>query len=401
MNEELKTQAQVMLMEAGHIVKRQQERARLLGENFNLFEILRIEHYEVSTHSRLIAELLDPQGRHGQGTLFLDAFLQVFAFQDKIESKSATVHVEHGIGVKSEVSGGRLDILIQDGKGRKIAIENKIYAADQENWVVRYSEALNAEDSLVYLTLLGTEIDGYREDDSGRIRVANDIEVHRRSYQNHILEWLNLCHQRAVSLPVIRETLVQYRDTVKKLTHQNSSSIMDKELVTLAKNDLDTYFKLARAEGSVKASLIEKLNVALKSAAASIGLETSSEFDLHVSKRTNFHSTAYFANPEMRSRNVQITFSFGNKDWVNLLFGFGYIDHKGSHAFAGPLHKALTEFGIDASPNDYWAAMATYPDPNWGDDQFKKLHTGELVNELIEKVAQLKELFDETDKITS
>ena len=35
------------------------------GEHFNIFQILRIGHLEVKTHSPILAELLNPKGRHG------------------------------------------------------------------------------------------------------------------------------------------------------------------------------------------------------------------------------------------------------------------------------------------------------------------------------------------------
>ena len=40
--------------------------ARATGEHFNIFKILRIDHYEVRTHSPVFGGLLDPKGSHGQ-----------------------------------------------------------------------------------------------------------------------------------------------------------------------------------------------------------------------------------------------------------------------------------------------------------------------------------------------
>jgi hypothetical protein len=44
------------------------------GGNFNIFSVLRMESDEVRTHSRFIAELLNPKGVHG----FKDEFLNLF-----------------------------------------------------------------------------------------------------------------------------------------------------------------------------------------------------------------------------------------------------------------------------------------------------------------------------------
>ena len=45
------------------------------GEDFNIFGILGMERKEVKTHSRILAELLDPKGSHLQGNIFLKLFI--------------------------------------------------------------------------------------------------------------------------------------------------------------------------------------------------------------------------------------------------------------------------------------------------------------------------------------
>src|SRR5690242_6995373 len=47
--------------------------------HFNLFQITRRAHYEVTTHSALLGELLNPLGNHDQGGLFLSSFLELIA----------------------------------------------------------------------------------------------------------------------------------------------------------------------------------------------------------------------------------------------------------------------------------------------------------------------------------
>jgi hypothetical protein len=42
---------------------------------FNVFEVTRRRGFEVTTHSALLCDLLDPRGSHGQGGAFLNAFL--------------------------------------------------------------------------------------------------------------------------------------------------------------------------------------------------------------------------------------------------------------------------------------------------------------------------------------
>ena len=50
--------------------------AKITGENFNVFQILRLQSSEVRLHSSFIAELLNIQGSHDQGDKFLLLFLK-------------------------------------------------------------------------------------------------------------------------------------------------------------------------------------------------------------------------------------------------------------------------------------------------------------------------------------
>ena len=130
------------------------------GENFNIFEILKLRQDETKLHTPFLADLLSPNGSHGLKELFLRAFIEKFLNNIDFDYKSASVKSEFNIGYKSEecTKGGRIDIFISDEQGNAIIIENKIYACDQQNQLLRYynyakDEKLNAY--LFYLTLDG------------------------------------------------------------------------------------------------------------------------------------------------------------------------------------------------------------------------------------------------------
>lgn len=55
------------------------ESNELLAEDFNIFSLVGVGHYEVTTHSAILRELLDSQGSHGQGNLFFIEFLSMLA----------------------------------------------------------------------------------------------------------------------------------------------------------------------------------------------------------------------------------------------------------------------------------------------------------------------------------
>jgi len=59
------------------------EYAKLTGENFNIFNILKLGKKETK-HSAFLAELLNPNGSHGQGNVFAIEFIK--ALNNSIKS---------------------------------------------------------------------------------------------------------------------------------------------------------------------------------------------------------------------------------------------------------------------------------------------------------------------------
>jgi len=142
--------------------------ARATGEHFNIFKILRVGHREVTTHSPILAELLSPKGNHGQGAAFLRLFLTKFEITG-FDAETAIVSTEYYAGPVTEQSGGRIDILVKDGNGEMIVIENKIGAGDQEKQMPRYRK-LYPKAHLFYLTLDGHKPSNLSEDQFKRIQ---------------------------------------------------------------------------------------------------------------------------------------------------------------------------------------------------------------------------------------
>ena len=66
-----------LLIQVSAISKKYENAAKLTGENFNIFDVLKLSTSEVRTHSAFLAELLNPEGSHGQG----DIFLRLFTYQ--------------------------------------------------------------------------------------------------------------------------------------------------------------------------------------------------------------------------------------------------------------------------------------------------------------------------------
>ncbi|WP_161492511.1 PDDEXK-like family protein [Oceanisphaera profunda] len=109
--------------------------------DFTLLSSVLSVNDEARLHTRFIYALLDPNGKHYQGSRFLELFLNSIGRQDWLDLSSATVRKEYS----PNSQGNQIDLYITDGK-RQIVIENKLNAQDQKNQVARYLEAVGATD---------------------------------------------------------------------------------------------------------------------------------------------------------------------------------------------------------------------------------------------------------------
>ena len=127
---------------------------RHLARRFNVSDYLNTSEAGLS---RIIADLLNPAGPHGQGTIFLATLLEGLA-EIRHRPKLGTAFTKR-IGVVTErtiTNNRRLDISVEIPDGDRafcLAIENKPYADDQPNQVKDYLGYLEQEYSNRFLLL--------------------------------------------------------------------------------------------------------------------------------------------------------------------------------------------------------------------------------------------------------
>ena len=205
------------------------------GDNYNIFKVLNIESNEVKLHSAFIADLLNPKGSHG----FKSSFLQLFLARLKItdfDYPSATIKVEQYLGKVTDINGGRIDIDIKDKNGYHIIIENKIYARDQENQLIRYfnyGKDRCKKFKLYYLTLEGEMPDEEEScsDSKYNIKLEHDSDYFRLSYRTDIKDWMENCREKATNKPLLREAISHYINLIKYMTNQSLSADMNEEVI--------------------------------------------------------------------------------------------------------------------------------------------------------------------------
>lgn len=121
-----------------------QRYANQLAPDFSVFNYI---HTDEIMLSRIIADLLNPDGQHAQGTHFLKLFLKMLSCEkiiDQFDLNTAKVQTE--VSTYKIKLQRRMDIYIQaknfDQHSVGICIENKPFAVDQPNQLHDYADEM-------------------------------------------------------------------------------------------------------------------------------------------------------------------------------------------------------------------------------------------------------------------
>lgn len=271
--------------------------------DFNLLTTVLKYHDEVRLHSRIIAALLDPNGKHYQSSLFLEYFLKAINL-DKwgLEFSKTKVYLEYK----------DIDIYITDGN-KHLIIENKIRAEDQPCQLIKYINIIVEENLevfdlsiydkdnivldekilyVIYLTSKDKMVPlGHRKDDkeyiyfvgekdmddellrcskrsNTKLYVPDGLKKYKAKYKNinykeHILKsWLEPVQKQVKNITNLNESLQQYIDVVKQVNKNYQGNIMDLKNYIQDKNsniDLDILFKINEEIKDLQVDLLYEL----------------------------------------------------------------------------------------------------------------------------------------------
>lgn len=227
------------------------------GEKFNVFSALNICSDEMRLHSRLLATLFNPKANHGLGNEFLRQFLvTAIKVDDNYITHCNESIAERYVGELTETTGGRIDIILEDGK-HGIIIENKIYAGDQPNQLLRYhnygvKQFGENNFKLVYLTLEGSEPSS---DSLG----GGHFDFIKLSYAQDILGLLEGLVTTSPQKPIHR-TIKDYITIIKQLTGQDMDTEYQQSIINEAIDEkyIDATLKLLQLTKQIGDALIEK-----------------------------------------------------------------------------------------------------------------------------------------------
>lgn len=363
-------------------IKAIQEKYRYINENskdkFNIFSILGMESAEVSTHSAFLHELLNPKGSHNLKSLFLEEFINIFKIES-IDINTVSVIKEENLGKISidGKTGGRIDLHIQSSTGSFI-IENKIFAQDQYNQLLRYHNAY-PKARIFYLTL-------FRQEPSEISLGEESFEYECISYQEHILDWLILCLEKSVNHPIVRETINQYINLIKKLTKQSlnlEEGVDISKIIMENDENILLFLYLDSHSYTIKNKLIDRLCEEIKC----ISADFDAKVDFDDESLTNIYSgfTLKFKGFE----EYPFRFEFQKRELIDMIYGFRISDVPISKIDS---LKTICKNEIKKT-SQAWLAYEYWHDYRWwGNAHFEKLIKGEFNKDLRSKIEMFRKI---------
>ena len=206
---------------------------RQLARRFNVLDYLRTDELGLS---RVVADLLNPEGNHGQGAVFLQLLLDKLGFKVDGDISSSQVRTELTI---STINGPRrIDIAVVINEYYCLAIENKPYAGDQPNQVEDYLKWLGGNYDKYLLIYLPPTGEGPAEHSIGDANLdpchfkIMPYQSANRDDKCDLVNWLADC-RRNCDVDRLRwflrevETFCQRRFGGKAMTDAESSVIKE------------------------------------------------------------------------------------------------------------------------------------------------------------------------------
>ena len=216
--------------------KAQADRQRAMGKHdYNIFTLFHGFNDEVNLHSNFIAALLDPNGDHYKGDLFLKLFLETCGIDDfSIDTSTATIFKEFK----------HIDIYISDGK-KHIILENKVYAKDQPTQIARYIDTIQKEGAkdedicVLYLHPDGKLPDNQSFGDYHTRLLGENPSIKFKviSYGKEILEWIDKCKNEVSNITDLNVS--QYKDVIEMIydRYKRIDEMNNEDLVKIFKDN--------------------------------------------------------------------------------------------------------------------------------------------------------------------
>ena len=204
---------QVTLAEA-----RQRRLDKRQANGFNVFDFIKPDENKLSD---ILALLLDPNGGHGQGDLFLRSLFSKLGYglDSKLTRGAIVLREAPTYGIQKHRR--RIDVMVEAGV--LLAIENKVDSLEQKDQVRDYLEHLRRcterhrkDGVLIYLSPDGRPPESLSPEMFDRQQAEG--RLYCWSYRKELLEWLEVCRRdcQAEKIQVFLSDFIAYIEVYLK-----------------------------------------------------------------------------------------------------------------------------------------------------------------------------------------
>lgn len=329
---------------------------------YNIFNVLEINEKEV-VMCRFLADLLNPEGKHGCGILFLKSFLEDILK----EYRMSDTLLAHTDVIKEFVleNDRRIDIVIQNACFF-IPIEVKIYADEQAGQCFDYYK--NTQNApLVYLTRFGDIPSEYSRMETGGTKILSLDNIQCISWADDICRWLTKL--LVLLKEPLKSIIMQYIDAIHMMINKRDEQSMEKILDILYETpasfgagiEIEKSMKTAKVH--LMRSLFDDFKMEMEDTASRYGLELEKNAHYY-SYEDKQHEKFYDCYSTYPGLNYVVKKAGFQKDSLQMWFRIE-IEH---NLFAG-----ICLFDTEATP---------------GDKNSKGYQVNDITAEIIEEAAQ-------------
>ncbi|CAA6801991.1 MAG: Unknown protein [uncultured Sulfurovum sp.] len=309
-------------------VSSKQEAQKMRGLNdYNMVNVVRKASHEVGMHSNVIYSLINPNGLHYQNDLFLNLFIEeVLNIRLNDFGRILEVNVEEQTN-----KNRRIDFTIKS-ENYFIGIEMKVNAGDLRNQISHYDEYLLEEADtqkvlMYYLTKDGKD---------APLRSKGSVFIEKISFQEHILNWLDICQNEVKNITNLNVALEDYKNIVKKITDKYRGNVVsiEEELIK-SKKYLKTVLlidsKIETIKGRTLYSFFEELSEVLKNESLKYSIDKIKDITTDLNDEGRKVSLNKCINLYKKARNKPKFFgkifdcSFNNNLYFSVELHVGYL----------------------------------------------------------------------------
>lgn len=375
-----------------------------LAPDFRLFRYLRADETGLS---RCIADLLDPEGPHGQGGLFMDQFKFALGLPQWVRAdRLDQIRLEY-----PTLAGRRIDICLKFKGGQLLGIENKPTAVDQDRQLSDYGSSLQSQAQpqdwlLLYVSNAEPGEASLLPED--RLNWANANFRHIR-FDNEIESWLHACAEKAEA-PIVRlfveQVLTHVREAINGERDMNESDQVA-DIIRSNGANIESALSVASAWPKVQRELLKKLKTQLdeifESSSEPIFPKLECDPSILDAKKSSGLKIHFW-----QDQDLVLKFEFDQANYGNLLWGlFRQTDRDISVPEIEKIKTLMQgQFGTGRS-NQWWAWYAWGSDSeftenlyNWSNSPapWIGIKNGKMANHLFGLAKKVREIFEGTEE---